>query len=171
MLLTTTCTHTYKKYFTKTDGLFCYMHIKEGFLPYTSRSLDRNLIKARQTYVLCANLKFGNIRQGLFLAAPRAEKLYNMIIWRSLQDICKIQITSLISVDLSRLLSSNLARTILVSFKRWPRVAGNSVELGLMGILSAMPPVKSLSPSRLVPYFKASYDPWSLERLHVPLGN
>ena len=64
--------------------------------------------------------------------------------------------TSLISVDLSRLPSSTLASTMVVNFKRWPKVADNSGEVGRRGILSAMPPVKSLRPSRLVPYFKAS---------------
>lgn len=53
--------------------------------------------------------------------------------------------------------------TMHVVSKMERRIAGRiESEPDFIGIVSLMPPVKSLKPSERVPYFSASYDPCNL---------
>ena len=66
------------------------------------------------------------------------------------------KLTSLVVEFESFELLSTLHRIMVVNFSKWDKTPEISVDCGLTRILSAIPPVKSLRPSRLVPYLRAS---------------
>ena len=58
---------------------------------------------------------------------------------------------------------TTLTKTTVVIRNRLDKSSRDPVDSDFKGTFSAIPPVKSLKPSKVVPYFSASYDPWSLE--------
>ena len=64
---------------------------------------------------------------------------------------------------------ATLTKTTVVIRKRLARSSRDPVDSDFNGTFSAIPPVKSLRPSNVVPYFNASYEPWSLEEASLIL--
>ena len=58
---------------------------------------------------------------------------------------------------------TTFTKTTVVIRRRLDKSSRDPVVSDFNGTFSAIPPVKSLKPSNVVPYFNASYDPWSLE--------
>ena len=70
-------------------------------------------------------------------------------------------------IDLFGLVSlvsfNTLTKTTVVIRNRLDKSSRDPVDSDFNGTFSAIPPVKSLKPSKVVPYLSASYDPWSLK--------
>ena len=57
---------------------------------------------------------------------------------------------------------ATLTKTTVVIRSRLARSSRDPVDSDFNATFSAIPPVKSLRPSKVVPYFNASYEPCSL---------